>query len=263
MTISSLASARYPSRSASVGSRTAVACMRHKNVDVSSSPAGARRPRSDVGMLKIRHVEPGVDPVARPARRRRRRRRRSYRSRKSSPRTSRSSDSTAAASSAESTRTSVPSDDAVISSESRPTSLQCRWSTSSLCRIVSGPPWMLHRSAYSATSRSVRFSPLAADHDRRTAGPHRPGHVLGALDPVVVAAERRAPPRGTSRGGSGAPRRAGPCARATGGKSKPSPSCSSSYHAAPMPQDRPRPARSRRASSPSSRAAPGCGTSRR
>ena len=48
----------------------------------------------------------------------------------------------------------------VISFGSRPRSAQCRRSTSTLCATSSGPPKMLHASAYCATSRNVFRSPL-------------------------------------------------------------------------------------------------------
>ena len=57
------------------------------------------------------------------------------------------------------TITGLVNDETAISSGSRPTSSQCRRSTSNLWWIAVGPPKTFAASAYWATRRSVFFSP--------------------------------------------------------------------------------------------------------
>jgi hypothetical protein len=78
----------------------------------------------------------------------------------SSPTTARTAAALRSASCSVGPMTSVASLVFVISAGSRPTDAQCCARTSSLCLIVGMSPKMLEASAYFATSRRVRFSPL-------------------------------------------------------------------------------------------------------
>ena len=95
-----------------------------------------------------------------------------------------------------------------ISFGSRPTSSQWRRSTSSLWATSSGPPKMLHASAYCATSRSVFRSPLPPImiRGRGELTGMRAAQRLGEL--VVPAVGTGRCRRSTSAGRSGSPPRA-------------------------------------------------------